>query len=58
MILNEAKQIERSRAIGAGPYERFEGRNGYANGFKDKSVKSRLGLLPLRIPQVRGDVEF
>lgn len=58
MILNESMQIERSKAIGAGPYERTEGRKGYANGFKDKGLKTRLGLLPLRIPQVRGDVDF
>lgn len=58
MVLNEAMQIGRSKAIGAGPYERSEGRKGYANGFKDKSVKSRLGVLPLRVPQVRGDVDF
>jgi len=31
---------------------------GYANGFKNKSVVSRLGKLHLNVPQIRGDVEF
>ena len=52
-LMNEAMKIERSRFLGAGPHERTDERRGYANGFKDKTVKSRLGKLPLRIPQVR-----
>jgi transposase-like protein len=31
---------------------------GYANGFKNKSVVTKLGKLDLNIPQVRGDVQF
>lgn len=58
MILNETMQIERSKAIGAGPYERSDGRKDYANGFKDRTLKTRLGLMPLRMPQVRGQVDF
>lgn len=58
VLLNEVMQIERAKALGAGPFERTEGRKGYANGFKDKGLKTRLGMLPLRVPQVRGDVEF
>ena len=53
ILLNEAMKIERSRFLGAGPYERAEDRRGYANGFKDKTLKTRVGELALAIPQVR-----
>jgi transposase-like protein len=46
-------EIERSRHLQAAPYERSEQRQGYANGFKEKKVKSRVGELELLIPQVR-----
>jgi putative transposase len=57
IMLNEAMKIERSHAIGADPYQRSERRQGYANGFKDKTVDTRLGALTLSVPQTRG-VEF
>lgn len=57
ILMNEAMKLERSEALGAGPYERSEQRKGYANGFKPKAVKTRLGELALDIPQTRG-VEF
>lgn len=58
IVINEAMRIERSHALMAQPYERTEGRQGYANGFKPKTIRSRMGALTLRVPQVRGDVEF
>lgn len=58
LLFNEAMKAERSRALGAESYERTEARKGYANGFKQKKVNSRLGELMLDIPQVRGDVDF
>jgi len=57
ILLNEAMKIERAEVLGAGPYERSTQRRGYANGFKDKTVNSRLGKLQLKVPQTR-DVEF
>ena len=48
-----AMQIERERFLGAGRYERTPGRQGYANGYKPKTVKSRVGALELAVPQVR-----
>jgi len=54
LLLNEAMQLERSQFLSAGPYERTEDRRGHANGFKPKRLKSRLGQLDLRVPQVRG----
>lgn len=53
VVLNEAMKIERSHALGARPYERTPERRGQANGFKDKTVLSRLGKLELKVPQTR-----
>lgn len=58
LMLNEAMRIERSQILEAGPYQRTEKRKGYANGFKPKTVSTRLGELALQVPQVRGEVEF
>lgn len=52
-LLNEAMKIDRSRHIQARAYERSEERNGYANGYKPKTVQSRLGKLEVQVPQVR-----
>jgi len=52
-LFNEAMKLDRSRHLNAVPYERSEGRQGYANGFKPKTVKSRVGELSLQVPQVR-----
>ncbi len=58
ILLNEAMKIERSRALRASPWERTGQRLGYANGYKDKALDTRLDRLQLSIPQVRGDVPF
>lgn len=52
-LVNEAMRIERENFLRAKPYERSEERRGYANGFKPKTVKTRLGELTFDIPQVR-----
>jgi putative transposase len=57
LLLNEVMKIERCEALGAAPYQRTEQRRGYANGYKDKTVHSRIGDLHLDVPQTR-DVEF
>lgn len=57
VLMNTAMVAERSEYLGARPYERTDERRGYANGFKAKTVKTRLGELPLRVPQTR-DSEF
>jgi len=57
VLLNEAMKLERSQALGARPYERTDERRGYANGFKPKTVHTRVGDLELSVPQTRG-VEF
>ena len=57
ILMNEAMKLERAEVLGAMPYQRTEERRGYANGFKSKTVNSRLGRLSLKVPQTR-DVEF
>jgi putative transposase len=58
LMLNEAMRVERSQALGADPYQRTDQRRGYANGFKPKTVATRVGELHVQVPQVRGGVEF
>ncbi len=57
-LLNEAMLRRRSEALGALPYERTDSRKGHANGFKPKTVETRMGPLELAVPQVRGDLQF
>jgi len=52
--LNFAMLVERENALGAQPYERTPERAGHANGFKPRTLKTRVGELSLRVPQVRG----
>lgn len=59
LMLNHAMQIERSNALGAKPYERSDERKGYANGFKPKTIQTRLGNLTVAVPQVRdAEIDF
>jgi putative transposase len=53
VLINEAMRIERAKYIHAQPYERKEERNGHSNGFKPKTVKTRMGEITFDIPQVR-----
>jgi putative transposase len=53
-LFNECMKIERQQALGVGPYQRGEERRGQANGFKPKTMKTRIGPLKLSVPQVRG----
>ncbi len=52
-LVNEAMQIERDIHLNAKPYERSDERNGRANGYKPKTVKTRVGEVTFDIPQVR-----
>ena len=53
VLLNEMMKVERSRHLQAAPYERSEQRQGYANGFKAKRFRTRVGELELAVPQTR-----
>ncbi len=57
LLINEAMVFERAEYLGAGHYERSEDRRSYSNGFKPKTVNSRIGKLELKVPQTR-DSQF
>lgn len=57
ILLNAAMLLEREKYLCAAPHERTEERRGYANGFKPKTINSRIGQLELAIPQTR-DSQF
>jgi putative transposase len=53
VLINQAMQAERSKYLQADEYERTEDRKGHANGFKPKTVKTRIGEITFAVPQVR-----
>ncbi len=53
ILLNEVMKIERAEHLRAQPYEHTGERHGYANGYKPKTVRLRVGEITLDIPQVR-----
>ncbi len=54
IVVNAAMKAERQRYLGVAPYERSEKRRDRANGYKPKTVRTRLGEITFDIPQVRG----
>lgn len=54
ILVDEASKIEREHFLQARPHERSDERIDYANGFKPKTVMTRMGELTFAIPQVRG----
>jgi putative transposase len=53
VIVNTAMKAERQKYLRAAPYERSAERQDQANGFKPKTVKTRMGEIEFAIPQVR-----
>ncbi|MDF0668881.1 MAG: IS256 family transposase [Nitrospira sp.] len=53
LIFNTAMQVEREQYLGAARYQRSPERRGHANGFKPKTVQTRVGEIQFAIPQVR-----
>jgi len=53
IVINAAMQAERQQYLGAAPYQHSPDRQGHANGYKPKTVKTRVGEIILDIPQVR-----
>jgi len=53
IVINAAMQAERSEYLQAEPYQHTAERTGYANGFKSKSLRTRVGEITFAIPQVR-----
>ena len=58
LLVNEAMRVERHHVLQAQPYERTNSRKGYANGYKPKTLSSRVGPITFSIPQVRGETVF
>jgi putative transposase len=53
IVINTAMRAERQQYLKVGPYERSPERQDYANGYKDKTVTTRVGDITFAIPQVR-----
>jgi putative transposase len=53
VIINAAMQAERQQYLKAAPYQHTEERQGHANGYKPKTVHTRVGSITFSIPQVR-----
>ena len=52
-MVNEASRIERAQHLQATPYERSAQRVDHANGYKNKTVLTRMGEVTFEVPQVR-----
>jgi putative transposase len=52
-FLNLVMQLEAMEQINAEPYERVESRKAHRNGYKERSLKTRVGELRLKKPQFR-----
>ena len=52
-----AMRTERDQHIGAGRYERTDGRQGYAKGYKPKTVDTPAGTLTVQVPKTREQEE-
>ena len=53
ILVNEAAKIERSEYLGAKPHERTPERRDHANGFKPKTMLTRMGEITFAVPQTR-----
>lgn len=53
-VLQELLEAEMTEHIGAAPYERTENRKGQRNGYKPRTLRTRVGTLNLAVPQDRG----
>jgi putative transposase len=58
LLINEAMAQERAHVLQAQPYERTDARTGHANGFKPKTLDTRVGSVIVAVPQVRGGIAF
>lgn len=53
LVLNAAMQAERQQYLKAEPYQRTSEREAHANGYKPKTMRTRVGEITFAIPQVR-----
>ena len=52
-VLNQILEKQVTEALGAEKHERTEERAGYRNGYRERTLFSRVGPLNLRVPQTR-----
>ncbi len=52
-VVQELLEAEMTEHVGAAPYERGEGRTGHRNGYKPRTLRTRVGTLNLLVPQDR-----
>ena len=52
-VLQEMLEAEMTHHIGAAPYERTDKRTGQRNGYKPRTLRTRVGALNLLVPQDR-----
>jgi putative transposase len=50
-VLQEMLEAEMTEHIGAAPYERSATRTGHRNGYKPRTLRTRVGTLNLLVPQ-------
>ena len=53
ILVNQASRIKRAQHLQAMPYERCAERVDQANGFKPKTMLTRMGEITVEVPQVR-----
>jgi transposase-like protein len=53
IVVNAAMQAERQQHLNAAPYQRTPDREAHANGFKPKTIQTRVGKITFEVPQVR-----
>lgn len=52
-LVQEAMEAQMDKVVGAGRYERSEGRVGYRSGYYTRGLVTRVGRIELRVPQDR-----
>ncbi len=52
-VVQQILEAEMAQHIGAAPYERTESRTGQRNGYKPRTLRTRVGTLNLLVPQDR-----
>ncbi len=52
-VLRQVMEAEIESQLGAGHYERTDSRRGYRNGYKPRTLNTRVGTLELEVPQDR-----
>jgi transposase-like protein len=57
-VLEQLMAFEVTNRIGAAKHERTEGRETHRNGYRERSLHTRLGTLDLRVPKLRQGTYF